>query len=74
MFETFYKIETGLWKRTDIISNKNKAIENLRIGQLILTHLEQSKTVEESNFNFKLMYYNYKKKLNCLPKKINATF
>lgn len=72
VFETFYKIETGLWKRTDIISVENKAVENLRIGQLILAHLEHSKTVKESNFNFKLMYDNYKKetKLSSIKKQM----
>ena len=75
LFETFYKTETGLWKRTDLISIENKNLELLEIGKLILFHLKQSKTVKESKIDFKIMNENYKKitRLSSIKKQMDKS-
>ncbi|KQT16024.1 hypothetical protein ASG31_13685 [Chryseobacterium sp. Leaf404] len=60
-FETYFKIETGLWKRTDLITICEKNTGESNLNNLILKHLNYSKCVKEKNIDFKEMYENYKK-------------
>ncbi|WP_291090936.1 hypothetical protein, partial [Empedobacter sp. UBA7494] len=71
-FETYYKIETGLCKRTDIITFRDKNISEKQIGELILQHLNLSKRVTEKKVDFTTMYENYKKitKKNSIRKQM----
>jgi hypothetical protein len=73
IFETFFKIETGLWKLTDIISISKKDISGSEITELILKHLSCSKNVKEKKVDFKRMYENYKKitQLSSMKKQMN---
>ncbi|WP_294304837.1 hypothetical protein [uncultured Chryseobacterium sp.] len=73
IFKTFFKIETGLWKLTDIITISKKDISGSEITELILKHLSCSKNVKEKNVDFKRMYENYKEitGLSSIKKQIN---
>ena len=72
-FETYFRIETGLWKRTDLINFVDKSISEQEIGELILERLNLSKTVVEKRTDFEKMYGNYKKitKLSSIKKQMN---
>ncbi|WP_262151171.1 hypothetical protein [Chryseobacterium foetidum] len=60
IFETYFKIETGLWKRTDLITICEKNTGESNLNNLILKHLNYSKSVKEKHNDFKRMYENYK--------------
>lgn len=60
-FETYYKIETGLWRRTDLVTISKKDVLEEELGTLVLKHLNLSKFVKEKKVDFDTMYDNYKK-------------
>jgi len=62
VFESYYRIESGLWKQTDLLTIESKDISSERKKELILKHLELSKSVREKHYDFVKMSENYKKK------------
>lgn len=60
-FQTYYKIETGLWRRTDLVTISKKDVLEEELGTLVLKHLNLSKFVKEKKVDFDTMYDNYKK-------------
>jgi len=63
VFETYYQIESGLWKRTDLITIESKEIGFERKTELVLKHLELSKSVKEKRCDFVKMSENYNRSL-----------
>jgi len=63
VFETYYQVESGLWKRTDLVTIESKEISSERKTELVLNHLGLSKSVKEKHCDFVKMSENYNRNL-----------
>lgn len=61
VFETYFKLETGLWRRSDFVTITDRDIDQLYMNDLILKHLDYSKNIKENQIDFKKLNENYKK-------------
>ncbi|ANQ49383.1 hypothetical protein MY04_2009 [Flammeovirga sp. MY04] len=61
VFETYFKMESGVWNRTDIVSVVTKDTPSINFFELLMKHLDASKMVKVKHFDYNKMTENYKR-------------
>ena len=61
VIETYFRLESWVWRRTDIVSVLSKDNNEKEIHDGVLKHLAFSKIVKERNYDFEKMENNYNK-------------